>query len=79
MFQASIGNTTIYNINININCQEKKDVYNATCIFTNRENNTRNATVKIPVIYGKFSIKHQFINKFNRAIKALVNLIVCKA
>ncbi|KAF4084196.1 hypothetical protein AMELA_G00125670 [Ameiurus melas] len=49
---TSIGNITIYNNNIKIKCEDKKDVYNATCIFTNRENNKRIASLDIPVIHA---------------------------
>ncbi|XP_053093427.1 adhesion G-protein coupled receptor F2 isoform X2 [Pangasianodon hypophthalmus] len=48
---TSVGNTTSYRSKISIDCTKKQDEYNVGCIFTNRENDTRNATLKIPVIY----------------------------
>lgn len=75
MFPASVHNTTIYINKISIDCGNQKKLYEATCTFKNRANNTINATVVIPVIVGKFSNKHQLINQFNRAIWLILHSV----
>lgn len=72
MFQASEGNTTTYVNKIAIDCSANQQEYNVTCTFENRANDRRNETLNIQVINGKFSNKHQCINKVNRAITALL-------
>lgn len=73
MFQASEGNTTIYSNTISIDCNNQ-EMNETRCTFKNRANNTTTATLRMPIINSKFSIKHQHINKLNRAFTVLVNL-----
>lgn len=67
MFSGSVESTIIYTNEISIDCSPTRREYEATCTFKNRAKNTINATVVIPVIFGKFSNKHQLINKLIRA------------
>lgn len=67
MFSGSGESTITYTHEISIDCSLTKREYEATCTFKNRAKNTINAKVVIPVIFGKFSNKHQLINKLIRA------------
>ncbi|KAM9466401.1 adhesion G protein-coupled receptor F5 [Clarias gariepinus] len=49
---TSVGNTTIYSVIMSIDCSQNKSNYTVTCSFQNRKNDTRTATLIIPIIYG---------------------------